>query len=428
MSANFISFLAGHLDAFVAHRSKVGFRVAKQLHLYRRFDRFVASSMPAPGPIMRPVVDGYSRMMLQETRTLERHFLPPIRAFLIYLRSLEPATYVPEARSARKERIGPRFRSCLAQRLSDFIELRASMGYRLSSYLYVYDLFDRLAAREMTKGGPVTREIVEAFLRSMAHLRSKTRQTWLCIIRQFLLYLQQFEPATYVPDRFIEPSRGYARRPYIYTEEEIKALLRAAHAHGRFPGERWLLLPTLLGLLAVTGMRISEALDLTLGDVDLKDAVLRVRKAKFQKPRLVPITDSTCRALRRYLVARAERGYGTDADAPLFPACKSGRRLSRGTVNVAFTRIRAAAGLALPSADGRRPRIHDLRHTAATRRLYLWYHDGANVQALLPALVTYLGHACVEGTATYLTTTAELLREASVRHNRLLAGANEGTR
>lgn len=428
MNAGFTSFLAAHLDAFVAHRSKVGYRVSKQLHIYRRFDRFVAASMPDSGPITRAVVDGYSKMMLRETRTGERHFLPPVRGFLLYLRSLEPATYVPEARSARKERAGARFRSCLAQRLSDFIELRASMGYRLSSYLYVYDLFDRLAAREMMKGGPVTRAIVEAFLRSMEHLRSKTRQTWLCIIRQFLLYLQQFDPATYVPDRFIEPSRGYARRPYIYTEEEITALLRAARAHGRFPGDRWLLLPTLLGLLAVTGMRISEALDLTLGDVDLKDAVVRVRKAKFQKPRLVPITDSACRALKRYLVARAERGYETDASMPLFPACKSGRRLSRGTVNVAFSRIRAAAGLARPSADGRRPRIHDLRHTAATRRLYLWYREGANVQALLPALVTYLGHACVEGTATYLTTTAELLQEASARHDRLLAAGGRKPR
>jgi integrase len=306
------------------------------------------------------------------------------------------------------------FSSSLADHLSGYLALRRSLGYELRSQVSLFRQFDRVIAREMPGPGPVTRALVEAYLRSLAHLQPLTRRVRLSMIRQFLRYLRQVEPATFVPDRSLEPARSAPRSPYIFTDDEVRALVRTASRYPlRYGCQRWLLYPTLFGLLYVTGMRISEALALTLGDVDLDRAVLRIRRTKFHKARLIPLAASTCAAVRQYLVARAERGHPTTPEAFLFIGPRQ-PRLPYSNVRTAFHTITRMAGIG-PPRGGRPPRIHDLRHTAAVRRLVLWYREGKNVQALLPALVTYLGHSSVRGTALYLTTTAELLTEASRR-------------
>ena len=306
------------------------------------------------------------------------------------------------------------FTSFLAEHLSAYLALRRSLGYELRVQTYLLRHFDRVVDREMQSPGPVSRELIEAYLRTLAHLQPITRRLRLSTIRQFLLYLRQFEPATYIPDRSLEPARSSPRLPYIFIEDEVRALIQAACEYPRrYRCRRWLLYPTLFGLLYVTGMRVSEAIALTLEDIDMEQAVVRIRKTKFHKARLIPLRTSSCAALKRYLIARASRGHKTTPDAPLF-VNNQGKKLPYTTVRNAFHTIRHIAGI--PSGRGRqRPRIHDLRHSAAVRRLYLWYHEGKNVQALLPVLVTYLGHSSVSGTAIYLTTTAELLVEASAR-------------
>lgn len=306
------------------------------------------------------------------------------------------------------------FSSVLATQLTAYVALRRSLGYEFRGQVYLLRQFDRVVAREMPTPGPVSREVVAAYLRSLAHLRPTTRRVRLSMIRQFLRYLQQSEPATYIPERTMEPGHAAPRHPYIFSEAEIRALMQAAHHYpARYRARRWLLHPTLFGLLYVTGMRISEALGLTLRDLDLHDAVIRIRKTKFHKARLIPMRESTCAALRRYLLARAERGHATAGDAPLF-VTDEGQRLPPRTVGTAFHASARRAGIEGPGA-GITPRIHDLRHSAAVRRLHRWYREGKNVQALLPVLVTYLGHSSVSSTAHYLTTTAELLAEASAR-------------
>lgn len=306
------------------------------------------------------------------------------------------------------------FTSCLAEHLSAYLALRRSLGYELRGQTYHLRSFDRVVQRQMQSPGPVSRELIEAYLRTMAHLQPTTRRLRLSTIRQFLLYLRQFEPATYIPDRSLEPARSSSRLPYIFSEDEVRTLIQVACEYPRrYRCRRWLLYPTLFGLLYVTGMRVSEALSLTLEDIDMEQAVVRIRKTKFHKARLIPLQASSCAPLKRYLIARASRGHRTNPDAPLF-VNDQGKKLAYTTVRRAFHTIRRMAGIS--RGFGRqRPRIHDLRHTAAVRRLYLWYHEGKNVQSLLPVLVTYLGHSSVSGTAIYLTTTAELLAEASRR-------------
>ena len=308
------------------------------------------------------------------------------------------------------------FSSPLAERFSAYVALRRSVGYELRSQVYLLRQFDQIVAREMPVPGPVTREVVAAYLRSLGHLRATTRRVRLCMLRQFLLFLRQFEPTTYIPERMDDPGHASPRSPYILSETQIVAIIQAAHGYPqRYVVRQWLLYPTLFGLLYVTGMRISEALTLKLADVDLRNAVIRVRKTKFHKDRLIPLRESTCVVLRRYLTARAERGYSTAVEAFLF-VNEKGRRLPYTNVRKAFRTTVTRAGIER-RADGK-PWIHDLRHSAAVRRLYLWYREGKDVQALLPVLVTYLGHSSVASTAIYLTTTAELLGEASARFER----------
>ncbi len=304
--------------------------------------------------------------------------------------------------------------SFLAARLTDFVALRRSVGFVYTTQVYVLRQFDRVVQQEMTQPGPVTRAVVEAYLTSLVGLRPLTRRVRLSIIRQFLLYLWRFEPQTYVPERSLLPKGAGPRPPHIYTDKEIQALMcQALRYPTRYPGRRWGLYHALIGFLYATGLRISEALALTLADLDFEQRLVHIRKTKFHKSRLVPLASSSCHALQQYLVERAARGHPTTPSATVFVSGLGGP-LPYSTALHAFQRIVRLAGLRGP-AGSRAPRLHDIRHTAAVRRLYLWYCEGKDVNALLPVLMTYLGHSAVRCTETYLTATAELLEQASVR-------------
>ena len=128
------------------------------------------------------------------------------------------------------------FTSCLAEHLSAYLALRRSLGYELRGQTYLLRHFDRVVDREMQSPGPVSRELIEAYLRTLAHLQPITRRLRLSTIRQFLLYLRQFEPATYIPDRSLEPARSSPRLPYIFTEDEVRALIPCPYPHRRSEG------------------------------------------------------------------------------------------------------------------------------------------------------------------------------------------------
>lgn len=304
--------------------------------------------------------------------------------------------------------------SILAEHLTNYVALRRSLGFELRTQVYVLRQFDRVIQHEMRRQGPVTQKVVESFLRTLSELNPNTRRLRLSIIRGFLLFLRLVEPKTFIPGRGFEPGHATTRTPHIYTDVEIQALLREARRFPpHYPRRRWLLYPTLFAFLYATGMRVSEALALTLEDIDWRQAVVRIRKTKFHKSRLVPLAASSCAAIKQYLEVRAERGHSTVPTAPLFINDK-GDRLPYSTALHAFDQIARQAGVR-SGQIATQARLHDLRHTAAVRRLYLWYREGKDVQALLPILVTYLGHSAVRCAETYLTATAELLEEACAR-------------
>jgi site-specific recombinase XerD len=173
-------------------------------------------------------------------------------------------------------------------------------------------------------------------------------------------------------------------------------------------------------LLYGAGLRISEALSLTLADVDLPASLLTIRESKFYKTRLVPMGPDLTGALGTYVAQRA-KDHSTEWDAALF-LTRTSTPLVRRTAEHIFSRLRVRAGLLRRDGGRFQPRLHDLRHTAAVHRLVSWYRQGADVQRLLPQLATYLGHVHIAATQRYLTLTPELLREASQRFEHYTRG------
>jgi site-specific recombinase XerD len=206
--------------------------------------------------------------------------------------------------------------------------------------------------------------------------------------------------------------------PYIYTVDELKRLLAAtASVHTPRSPLLSLTLRSLLLLLYGTGMRIGEALSLTLQDVDLDQRVLTVRDTKFYKTRLVPIGPRLAMVLADY-VARRHQLPLPDGEASAFLATRTGLHLDYKRVSKLFGRLRKVAGICRESGARYQPRIHDIRHTAAVHRVIAWYRAGADVQRLLLPLSTYLGHVDIASTQRYLSMTPELLHEASLRFER----------
>lgn len=217
------------------------------------------------------------------------------------------------------------------------------------------------------------------------------------------------------PLPLIVPKRPQPFQPYIYSQQELRDLLKAT---GEYETPRTKLeeatLRTLLLLLYGAGLRIGEALSLTGNDVNLDEALLTIRDSKFYKTRLVPIGSQLSSVLRTYADDQYQYGHSNALGAPFFKT-RTGTAVTRGLAERAFVRLRNIAGVVREDGARYQPRLHDLRHSMAVHRLVAWYREGANVQRLLPQLATYLGHINVASTQRYLTMTPDLLQEASKR-------------
>ena len=209
------------------------------------------------------------------------------------------------------------------------------------------------------------------------------------------------------------PKRPQPFRPYIYSQEELRDILKAT---GEYETPRTALeeatLRTLLLLLYGAGLRIGEALALTRADVEIDTALLTIHEGKFYKTRLVPIGPRLTAVLRTYADNRYQHGHSNDPGATFF-VTRTGTAVTRGLAERAFVRLRDIAGITREDGARYQPRLHDLRHSMAVHRLVAWYREDADVQRLLPQLATYLGHVDVAATQRYLTMTPDLLREAS---------------
>jgi integrase/recombinase XerD len=298
--------------------------------------------------------------------------------------------------------------STLSRALADYLAMRRALGFQLERTGQLLagfvDYADRVGA------GRVTVDLALAWATQPAGADRSWHAARLAAVRGFARYLSTIDSGTEVPAADVLPGRSRRAVPYLYSDAEITALLTAAGAI-RSP-LRAATYRTLIGLLAVTGLRVGEVIALDRDDVDCHRGLLVVRNSKFGKSREVALRDSTCRALDAYRQVRDRL-----CPAPVTPAwfvSTTGTRLVYQNVHFEFHRLTGQAGLRARSTTCR-PRPHDLRHSFAVATLLDWYRDGGDVAARLPLLSTYLGHTSPGSTYWYLTAAPELLTLATHR-------------
>jgi integrase/recombinase XerC len=304
-----------------------------------------------------------------------------------------------------------------------YLKERRRLGFELRAPATELMRFARFAdARGHV--GPLTQELQLEWARQ--HVRRTSTVTAarrIEILRPFAAYYRQFEVDTEVlPTNAL--GRGHRRlTPHIYTEDEILRLLRHAERLAPVGGLRPIMYRTLFGLLAAVGLRLSEALKLRVGDVDLEAETITVRETKFRKSRCLPIHASVACALTEYRCVR-DRHADTDPGAPFFVS-RTGGVVPKGTVRSVFVRTRSELRWHA-RGDHASPRLHDLRHSMAVWRVRLWRETGVSVDQAMFWLCTYLGHAKITDTYWYLTGVPELMDIVGARFERFaLAGGGD---
>jgi integrase/recombinase XerD len=309
----------------------------------------------------------------------------------------------------------------LAVAIETYVRLKQSLGAVFSVDARILAAFVRAVGDVSVS--TITREMCTAFCRGNGpptRFWSRKHEA----LRGLFRYLVGRGHVSHSPLPEPGPRIQSTFQRYIYTRDDMVRLLDAAAQPVR---PATLLQPQTLRLvllvLYATGLRAGEALRLRCCDVDLRARLLTIWDTKFFKSRFVPVGTDLCRALSQYQAERIRLPLA-DSDRSVFFATRRGRAISLGRLETAFTRLLRRTHVGL-GCTGHRPRPHDLRATFAVHRLIAWYREGADVQARLPLLSTYLGHVNVSATSVYLTMTAELLGEASGRFERYALPAPE---
>lgn len=301
----------------------------------------------------------------------------------------------------------------LAQHLRDYLTLRRSLGFKLRGTDCLLRQLVRFAREQ--KVSHLTARLAVRWATQPAKVLPATLGGRYQIVRHFALYLSTVDGRTEVPPAGLLVYRRQRKPPYFYTDRQVVRLVQRARKLPSAKGLKGPTLSTLLGLVAVTGMRIGEAVTLDRQHVDLSQGLLTIHQAKRDRVRLIPLHGSTCTMLRQF--ERLRNRVCPHPRSPTFFVSETGDRLNDNWVRVWFAHVSRQIGLRGPN-DRRGPRIHDLRHRFAIKSMLKWYRTGNDVEAHLPELATYLGHQHVSDTYWYLSATPELLHEATRRWQR----------
>jgi len=306
----------------------------------------------------------------------------------------------------------------LREAVHEYLTLRRSLGFRLheaGKQLLAFVKF-----MEQHQASYITTQLALTWAKQPSAVQAAHWARRLSFVRGFARYRSAIDPRTQIPPEGLLPHRPKRARPYLYSNKEIRSLLRAAFSLPAHGGLRPWTYHCLFGLLSVTGLRIGEARNLKLQDVDLQTGVLTIRGAKFGKSRLIPVHGSTRRVLEDYL-ARRDRRWARRPISPYVFVSNRGNQLCGSEIRQTFYALSRQIGLRGPS-DSHGPRIHDLRHRFAGMTLLRWYRSGEDVERKLPYLSAYLGHVHVRDTYWYLSAWPELMREAMSRLERCWEG------
>ncbi|MCA4963659.1 tyrosine-type recombinase/integrase [Pseudomonas sp. Y24-6] len=309
----------------------------------------------------------------------------------------------------------------LRQAIEEYLSMRRDLGFKLreaGKYL-----LDFAAFMQQRRASYITQALALAWAQQPANVQPAHWAQRLSFVRGFARYRSATDPRTQIPPQGLLPFQPKRARPYLYSDDEIHRLLRAAldmpYRYKRGELRPWVFY-CLFGLLSVSGLRLGEARNLELQDVDLNAAVLTIRGAKFGKDRLVPLHASTCKVLADYIARRNRHWAERPVSSYLFVS-SWGNRLDGGEIHRTFYALSRQIGLR-GASDHHGPRLHDMRHRFATNTLVHWYRSDQDPERLLPILSAYLGHVHVEDTQWYLSGSPELMREAMRRLERCWEG------
>lgn len=301
------------------------------------------------------------------------------------------------------------FNGPLAAAMSEFIAYKRMQGYTYRTQFDDLKRFNRFITEKDCSGGTLQNDVFARYQASIAELTPATQEGYLSVVRGFSRYLNALVPESAVMPTGMAPRHPRPIRFRRISSAQVRELMEAAPDLRMHHPVGPQTVCFLIGLLYTTGLRISEALKLDLGDVDLSRGTLYIRRGKFAKDRLVVMSESTKEALGAWLKLRSHYASST-LSAPLLPGGRAGR-LTRAQSYSAFTTLCRRCGL----HDEPPPRLHDLRHNFACRCIARWREAGKNVQALLPVLSNAMGHVSISSTQFYVHLDAGELQKASNR-------------
>jgi len=290
--------------------------------------------------------------------------------------------------------------------VEDYVTLRRGLGYRSPSQERALRAFARYLDRD-GHDGPIPLESSLDWATSTASTDPRNPARRLTTVRGFLRHLTALDGVTDVPTPGLLGPTGHRTPPHVYSDREIADLLHATAGLSPAGGLRPRCYATLFGLIACTGLRISEALALSCGDVDVADGMLTVRAGKRGRTRLVPLHPSALAPLRDYAAERARR-YGPPGDGAAFFRTDRSDRVSYNAANSTFIVLRRQLGWT-GAGRTRAPRVHDLRHRMVVRRIQSWHAHDVDVDAKIAVLATYLGHVEVRDVYWYPSAVPELM-------------------
>jgi integrase/recombinase XerD len=298
----------------------------------------------------------------------------------------------------------------LHEAIQDYLTLRRGLGFKLKKHSRFLEEFAVFLEQEGAV--QITTRLALQWATQPQHIQQAEWAARLSVVRGFARYWSATDPMTEIPPEGLLPYRPNRAKPYLYSDEEVQQLLDAAKnmptTHSLQP---WTY-HCLFGLLAVTGLRISEALNLQSKDVDWSEGILTIRDSKFGKSRLIPLHASSLEVLSDY-GARRDLLFAR-RKTPYFFCSRYDGRLDEGQVRRIFYTMSRQIGIR-GAAASHGPRLHDFRHRFAVHALLRWHRAGEDVRRRLPILSTYLGHAHVTDTYWYVTGTPELMEMVGQR-------------
>ena len=309
----------------------------------------------------------------------------------------------------------------LAKALDEYLALRRALGFKLRVTAQQLPRFVQFI--EYEGASFITTGLALRWAQEDPQGSSVTHADRLAMVRRFAAWRSADDPRTEVPPARLLPRRYRRPTPYIYSTAEVQNIVSTAASLPSASGLRGLTFSTLFGLLAVTGMRVGEAVALDREDVDFSTGTLNIREGKLGKSRFVPIHATTMNALGHYSERRGAILPGMKV--PAFFISERGRRISIWSAENNFIAVCGGIGLRLPAVGhryGRGPRLHDLRHRFAVTTFINWYRSGADVDREIPKLATYLGHKGPAEVYWYLQAVPELLELATDRAHRATPG------